>query len=195
LEWTNILIVYFNLHETTNNYPPYNLIQVNNVESHLEIALAGFKKEEVNVFTEYGKLFVEGQKSDTESDRTFVHKGLAQRSFKRVWTLSDDTEVREVTFEDGLLVIRLKKIVPEHHNEKITYKYFRISLPQGGNWQKPVDTSLFYWYNTNRYGVKMTVKLLLLKSGEDLIADVQEMVFGEDEEKRVVGYYLTNLVL
>ena len=108
----------FNLHETTTNYPPYNLIQVNNVESRLEIALAGFKKKEVYVFTEYGKLFVEGQKEDTESDKTFVHKGLAQRSFKRVWTLSDDTEVREVTFEDGLLVIRLGKIVPEHHARK-----------------------------------------------------------------------------
>ena len=109
---------FFNVHETTNNYPPYNLIQVNSVESHLEIALAGFKKEEVNVFTEYGKLFVEGKKSDTESDRTFVHKGLAQRSFTRVWTLSDDTEVREVIFEDGLLTVRLGKIVPEHHSRK-----------------------------------------------------------------------------
>ena len=105
----------FNLHETTTNYPPYNLIQVNNVESILEIALAGFKKEEVHAYTEYGKLFVEGQKSDTESDRTFVHKGLAQRSFKRAWTLSDDTEVSNVTFEDGLLRIELKKIVPDHH--------------------------------------------------------------------------------
>ena len=109
---------FFNVHETTNNYPPYNLIRVNSVESHLEIALAGFKKEEVNVFTEYGKLFVEGKKSDTESDRTFVHKGLAQRSFTRVWTLSDDTEVREVIFEDGLLTVRLGKIVPEHHTRK-----------------------------------------------------------------------------
>ena len=108
----------FNLHETTTNYPPYNLVQVNNVESLLEIALAGFKKEEVNVFTEYGKLFVEGQKSDSETERTFVHKGVASRSFKRAWTLSDDTEVREVTFEDGLLVIRLGKVVPEHHARK-----------------------------------------------------------------------------
>ena len=108
----------FNLHETTNNYPPYNLIQVNNVESHLEIALAGFKKEEVNVFTEYGKLFVEGQKSDIESDRTFIHKGVASRSFKRAWTLSDDTEVREVSFEDGLLRIVLGKVVPDHHTRK-----------------------------------------------------------------------------
>jgi len=108
----------FNLHETSTNYPPYNLIQVNNVESHLEIALAGFKKEEVHAFTEYGKLFVEGQKSDTESERTFIHKGVASRSFKRAWTLSDDTEVREVTFEDGLLRIVLGKIVPEHHARK-----------------------------------------------------------------------------
>ena len=108
----------FNLHETSSNYPPYNLVQINNVEFRLEIALAGFKREEVDVFTEYGKLFVEGQKSDVESERTFVHKGLASRSFKRAWTLSDDTEVREVTFEDGLLVIRLGKIVPEHHVRK-----------------------------------------------------------------------------
>ena len=108
----------FKLHETQTNYPPYNLIQVNNVESHLEIALAGFKKGEVNVFTEYGKLFVEGQREDTESEKTFIYKGVASRSFKRAWTLSDDTEVREVTFEDGLLRIVLGKIVPEHHSRK-----------------------------------------------------------------------------
>ena len=105
------------LNHSVTNYPPFNLIQLNNVESLLEIALAGFKKEEVNVFTEYGKLYVEGQKSETE-DKTFIHKGLAQRSFQREWTLSDDTEVREVTFEEGLLVIRLGKVVPEHHQRK-----------------------------------------------------------------------------
>ncbi len=108
----------FNLHDTVTNYPPYNLIQVNNVESRLELALAGFKKEEVHVYTEYGKLFIEGQKEDTESERTFIHKGVASRSFKRAWTLSDDTEVREVVFEDGLLTVKLGKIVPEHHARK-----------------------------------------------------------------------------
>ena len=108
----------FKLHETQTNYPPYNLIQVNNVESHLEIALAGFKKGEVNVFTEYGKLFVEGQREGADSDKTFIHKGVAQRSFQRAWTLSDDTEVRDVTFEDGLLRIVLGKVVPEHHARK-----------------------------------------------------------------------------
>ena len=108
----------FNLHETTTNYPPYNLVQVSNVESRLEIALAGFKKKEVLVYTEYGKLFIEGQKEDRETDASYIHKGLAQRSFKRAWTLSDDTEVREVIFEDGLLTVVLGKIVPEHHARK-----------------------------------------------------------------------------
>jgi len=108
----------FKLHETTSNYPPYNLVQVSNVESRLEIALAGFKKAEVNVYTQDGKLFVEGQKEDKESGTEYLHRGMAQRSFTRAWTLSDETEVRSVVFEDGLLVIELGKIVPEHHQRK-----------------------------------------------------------------------------
>ena len=103
---------------TTSNYPPYNLVQLNNHESKLEIALAGFKKDEVKVYTEFGKLYVEGKKEATEVDGTFVHKGLAQRSFQRVWTINDDTEVGSVSFDDGLLVVELKKIVPDHHARK-----------------------------------------------------------------------------
>jgi molecular chaperone IbpA len=108
----------FKLHETTSNYPPYNLVQVSNVESRLEIALAGFKKAEVNVYTQDGKLFVEGQKEDKETGTEYLHRGMAQRSFTRAWTLSDETEVRSVEFEDGLLTIDLGKIVPEHHQRK-----------------------------------------------------------------------------
>ena len=109
---------FFFQHETQSNYPPYNLVQVSNVESILEIALAGFKKEEVNVYTQDGSLFVEGQKEAKESKTNYLHKGLAQRSFTRSWTLSDDTEVRSVTFEDGLLTVNLGKVVPEHHQRK-----------------------------------------------------------------------------
>jgi len=108
----------FNLHETTSNYPPYNFIKVSNVESRLELALAGFRKKEVNVYTQDGKLFVEGKKEDKETETNYLHKGLAQRSFTRAWTLSDDTEVRSVDFEDGLLTVVLGKVVPEHHKRK-----------------------------------------------------------------------------
>ena len=109
---------FFNLHDTNSNYPPYNLVQVNNVESRLEIALAGFKKDEVSVYTEFGKLYVQGKKEESKDDGEFVHKGLAQRSFSRVWTITDDTEVRDVRFDDGLLVVTLGKVVPEHHARK-----------------------------------------------------------------------------
>ena len=107
---------FFN-YETTPSYPPYNLIQLNNVESRLEIALAGFSKKEIKVYTEYGRLIVEGTKEDTK-DAEYVHRGLAQRNFNRTWTLSEDTEVREVQFKDGLLTVKLGKIVPEHHARK-----------------------------------------------------------------------------
>ena len=108
----------FNLHETTTNYPPYNLVTISNVESRLELELAGFKKKEVYVYTQDGKLFVEGQKEDKETGTEYVHRGVAQRSFTRSWTLSDETEVRSVVFEDGLLSITLGKIVPEHHKRR-----------------------------------------------------------------------------
>ncbi len=102
---------------TQQNYPPYNIVHVNNVESRLEIALAGFKKNEVKVYTEYGKLVVEGDK-DKKEDADYAHQGLAQRSFQRSWGIADDTEVQKVDFEDGLLTITVGKIVPEHHARK-----------------------------------------------------------------------------
>ena len=107
------------LNETrTENYPPYNIVQVNNVETRLEVALAGFKKKEVKVYTEHGKLFLEGNKEQKEDKDDVVYKGLAQRSFTRTWGITDDTEVKSVDFEDGLLTVTVSKIVPEHYARK-----------------------------------------------------------------------------
>ena len=100
---------------TQTNYPPYNLIHLSNEESRLEIAIAGFKKDDVKVYTEFGKIYVEAVKEEQEDAGKFVHQGLARRSFQRAWTLSDDTEVRSVSFDDGLLTIVLGKVVPDHH--------------------------------------------------------------------------------
>ena len=103
---------------TQQNYPPYNIIQVNNVETKLEVALAGFKKKDIKVYTEHGKLKIEGGKEDTTEKSNYTHQGLAQRSFSRSWTITDDTEVKSVEFEDGLLTITVSKIVPEHYSRK-----------------------------------------------------------------------------
>ena len=109
---------FFNSDFPQSNYPPYNLIQLNNHESTLEIALAGFKKDQLQVFTEFGKLYVKGRKEESKVDGEFIHQGLAQRSFERVWTVSDDTKIGSVKFEHGLLTVELNKIVPEHHARK-----------------------------------------------------------------------------
>jgi len=102
----------------TVNYPPYNLVKTGDNKFNIEIALAGFGKKELKVYTEYGKLIVEGSKETKETGSEYVHQGLAQRSFQRAWTLSDDVEVREVQFKDGLLTVKLGKVVPEHHARK-----------------------------------------------------------------------------
>ena len=107
-----------NFWESTNvTYPPFNIIQENNHESTLEIALAGFKKKEVKVYTEHGKLIVEGKKEE-KKDSEYVHRGMAQRSFEREWQLTEDVEITKVTFEDGLLTVNLGKVVPDHHARK-----------------------------------------------------------------------------
>ena len=97
----------------STGYPPYNIVKDGN-NFQIEIALAGFKKEEVFVYTEHGKLFVEGQKEDKETDVNYSHKGIAQRSFTRSWTLTEDWRVDGVESEDGLLSVTLQKVVPEH---------------------------------------------------------------------------------
>ena len=103
----------------SSNYPPYNLIHLNNVESVLEIALAGFSKKDIKVYTEYGKLISEGKKESKDNDSVnYAHQGLAQRSFNRTWQLSDDVKVKDVEFKDGLLTVKLGKIIPDHHARK-----------------------------------------------------------------------------
>jgi molecular chaperone IbpA len=99
------------------NYPPYNLIAVTEDESRLELALAGFSEKEVSVYTERGKLVITGNKED-KGDVTYYHRGLAQRSFTREWTISDDTEVGKVEFVDGLLSVTLSRVVPDSHKKK-----------------------------------------------------------------------------
>jgi len=104
----------FNSIQQDVNYPPYNLVKVDENTFSLELALAGFAENEVKVYTENSQLVVEAAKADTDQ-REYVHRGLAARSFTRTWTLSDDVEVKEVKFENGILALALVRIVPENH--------------------------------------------------------------------------------
>ena len=100
------------------NYPPYNLVKESNVDFRLEIALAGYKRDDIRVSTEWNKLFVESGKVRKSEDE-YLHQGLAKRAFIRTWTLSDDVVVGDVSFEDGLLTIKLNRVIPEHQKRKV----------------------------------------------------------------------------
>jgi len=104
--------------ETHTNYPPYNLIKESSVDFRLEIALAGHKREDIEVTTEWNKLFIEA-KNVSDTDDEYMHQGLAKRAFTRSWTLSDDVEVKDVSFENGLLTIKLNRVIPEHQKKKV----------------------------------------------------------------------------
>ena len=116
-EWFNR---FDTVHESTTNYPPYNLIKESETEFRLELALAGYKKEDIRVSTEWNKLSIEADKKEKIQDNTeYLHNGLAKRAFMRTWTLSDDVKVSDVKFEDGLLVIKLNRVIPDHQKRKV----------------------------------------------------------------------------
>ena len=105
------------VHETNSKYPPYNRIKLSNVRERLEVALAGFKREEIKVYTENNKLFVQGTKAE-EDTKEYITKGIASREFMRVWTCSDDFVVETVDYVDGVLSVELQRVIPEHQKRK-----------------------------------------------------------------------------
>ncbi len=102
-----------------SKYPSYNLVKLDNTSQQLQIALAGFTKDDIEVSVERKVLNVKVQKPDVAQIGTFVHKGIATRTFSRNWQLSEDTIVDEVKYEDGMLYITLKRIVPEEDQKKV----------------------------------------------------------------------------
>ncbi|NBU99343.1 MAG: heat-shock protein [Spirochaetia bacterium] len=110
------------------SYPPYNLIKHDGSNYEIEIALAGFKANEIEVSTEQNILKVASRIEKRNSERNYLHKGLSKRAFSNTWQLSDDVKVVGVDFVDGLLSISLEKIIPEHQ-KKTVYKIGNIEVP------------------------------------------------------------------
>lgn len=107
-----------NSNYTISNYPPYNLIRHSDTQYKLEMALSGYSKDNLSVYTQENKLYVEAKKEETE-DTSYIHRGVARRSF--VWTrvLPDDLTIEKVDFKDGLLTIDLKYNEPEPPPRKV----------------------------------------------------------------------------
>lgn len=96
-----------------SNYPPYNLIKTSVDHYELEIAVTGFKADEINVEVSNKQLIVTGQKNREESSIEYVHRGLSTRNFTRVWVLADHMEVGNARITNGVLTIVLNRVIPE----------------------------------------------------------------------------------
>lgn len=105
--------------ENNVNYPPYNLIKHDSSNFSIEVALAGFTRDEIEVSTEQNILKVASKSPKQDSERTYLHKGVSKRSFTRSWQLSEDVKVKDVKYEDGLLTIDLERIVPDHQKRTV----------------------------------------------------------------------------
>ena len=102
-----------------SGYPPYNIRKVDEYNYVIELALAGFSESDIEVEVKDGTLTVRSKEDKSTDESQYVHRGIAQRSFSKTWTLSDDMVVKGAEFKNGLLNINLEKVVPEEKKPRI----------------------------------------------------------------------------
>ena len=95
-----------------DNYPPFDLIQLDENDYRIDLAVAGFKRDEIDITAQQNVLIVAGKKQD-EDESNFIHRGIATRSFERRFALADHIQVRAADLKDGLLSVDLVREIPE----------------------------------------------------------------------------------
>ena len=100
-------------------YPPYNIVKESNVKWRIELALAGWSKDEIEVSLESNVLLVQSKAAKENIEQEYLHRGVATRTFARGFNLSDDVRVGDVTFKDGMLTIPLERVIPDHQKLQV----------------------------------------------------------------------------
>ena len=95
-----------------DNYPPFDLIHLDENEYRIDLAVAGFKSSEIDITAQQNVLIVAGKKRD-EDESNYIHRGIATRSFERRFALADHIQVRAADLNDGLLSVKLVREIPE----------------------------------------------------------------------------------
>lgn len=102
----------------TSNYPPHNIVRVSDTEFYLELAVAGFKKDEVSMEEHQGLLTIKGDKI-VDPESTYQFRGIANRSFSKSFRIAEYFEVSDASMEDGILTVKFTKNVPEEAKPKL----------------------------------------------------------------------------
>jgi len=107
--------------DSINHYPPYNIRKVNDTDYVIELAIAGFGKKDIEVKSQENTLTIKSKDKKEEvsdKDESILHRGISQRSFKRSFTVAEDVVVKGADLKDGLLSVKLERIIPEEKKPK-----------------------------------------------------------------------------
>ena len=112
---------FFNMDTTRDSgYPPYNIRKQNEFQYSIELAIAGFSKDDIEVEVTDGQLVIRSKDNEKDEDSdSFVHKGIARRSFSRSFSLADDVIVKGADLKDGMLIIDLERVIPEEKKPRL----------------------------------------------------------------------------
>jgi molecular chaperone IbpA len=104
-----------------SGYPPYNIRKINELQYAIELALAGFSKSDIEIEVTDGQLTIRSKENIEKDDPTdsFVHKGIAKRSFMRSFSLSDDIIVKGADLKDGMLIVELERVIPDEKKPRL----------------------------------------------------------------------------
>jgi|TARA_B100001939_G_scaffold338236_1_gene343574 molecular chaperone IbpA len=106
--------------ESSNSYPPYNISKVDENNYIIEMALAGFNKDDIEIELADSELTVRSKKrEDSNKDVNLIHQGISHRSFNRKFTLSEEILVKNAEMKNGMLIIKLEKFIPENKKPKL----------------------------------------------------------------------------
>ena len=106
--------------EASNSYPPYNISKVDDNNYIIEMALAGFNKDDIEIELADSELTVRSKKrEDSNKDVNLIHQGISHRSFNRKFTLSEEILVKNAEMKNGMLIIKLEKFIPENKKPKL----------------------------------------------------------------------------
>ena len=106
---------------STTNYPPYNIVKTDDTHYAIEIAVAGFGKDDIEIETKENTLTIRSveKKEEMVDDVKYLHKGISNRAFKRSFTIADDVVVKGASYENGMLTVSLERIIPEEKQPRL----------------------------------------------------------------------------
>ncbi len=114
----HLVSLHSNNNLTTNEYPPYDIIKEGESNYKIELAVAGFKKDELSIQLKDNTLTIKGESNSKNSNGDYLHKNIARRSFSKKLTLAENIEVGDAEFEDGVLGVSLTHNIPEEQRPK-----------------------------------------------------------------------------